>query len=105
MIERSQKAVANIGLRKTLASLIAIPQISGRAVLGDVCVRTGELIDFNDVIAVGRIREFESKHLGIRPRLLHGIGGGLVNRLRLDDRQRKVTRVPQQIIDALWWLP
>jgi hypothetical protein len=45
-----------------------------------------------------------AEHLGIIFGLLESIRCGLVGGLCVNDRQRKVARIPQQVIDALGWL-
>ena len=52
-------------------------------------------------MTVGAVGELEAEHLGIVLRLLHCICRRLVGDLRLDDRERKVARVAEQIVHAL----
>ena len=68
---------------------------------GDASLRPGEIINLDDVLAVGCVSELEAEHLSIGARLLNRIGSRFIACLCLDDRKRKIPSLAQQIINPL----
>lgn len=48
-------------------------------------------------LAIRRIGEFETKHLGVAAGLLNGVDSGFVDRLRFDDCEREIVQVSKQV--------
>lgn len=81
--------------------LVALPQSSGRRIFRANCLQASEVVEFDKVVTVSRVGEFETEHLGVGLCLLQPIGGRLINSLRLHHSKRKIARVTQQVIHAL----
>jgi hypothetical protein len=89
-----------------LSCLVTLPKLGGRGIASDMRLLAGEIINFNNVVAVGCIRKFPAEHLGVVSRLLHSIGGG-VDWLRLDNRQwgsHACSATENVVIEAPWRL-
>lgn len=75
VIERRKQALADLLPCDAIAVPVALPDITRFRVLGDARFGPGEVVNFDDVVPVGRVREFQAEHLGVASCLLHGIGG------------------------------
>lgn len=64
-------------------------------------LHSGEIVEFDDLLAVGRVGEFESKHLGVLLGLLEAVKRRPVCGLGLDDCKREVSGVAEEVVDAL----
>ena len=82
---------------------ISLPKFLGRWIAADRLLDAGEVIEFDGVWSIARVRELQTEHLGILLRLLESIRGGLVFRLCFNNCQREISPISQQIIDALRW--
>ena len=90
--------VAQAGLRP-----VAAPEIVGRRIVRSGALEPGEEVELDDLLPVGRVRELQPEHRRVVLRLLETVGRNLVGGLGLDDGEREVARVAQQVVHALGW--
>jgi hypothetical protein len=62
--------------------------------------QAGEIIEFDDLMPVGRVGELQAEHIRVFPGLLQAISGGFPGGLGFDDGQRKIALEAQQVIHA-----
>lgn len=90
-----------LGRVDSATRLIASPKAVRHREVGDARFRALEIVDLDDLGAVGGVGVFETEDFRIVAGLLDDIGRGFVTDLRLDHGKREVPRVAQQVIDAL----
>lgn len=77
------------------ARLIALPQVVGRRKIGNARFRPLEIVDLDNLSAVGGVGVFETEDFRIITCLLHSICHGFVAGLCLDHSEREISRIPQ----------
>src|SRR5262245_54039587 len=80
---------------------IALPKSYRGREVRNPSLSSGRVVVFDDVMAIGSVRKFESEHLSIELGLLQPIGCCLIRRFRLNDREREVPRVPKKVVHSL----
>src|SRR5205823_5224804 len=82
---------------------IAPPKFLRCRIPGDSLLKASEIIEFNRVWPVARIRELQTQHFRVQLCLLQTIGCGFVFRLCFNNREWKISAVSKQIINSLRW--
>ncbi len=100
VVERCEQAGGDRRVAQAAVGPVSLPQfVRGRVVASGLLEAPG-VVELDDVVPVGGIGELQPQHLGIVLRLLEAVGGGLVAWFRLDDGEREITRVAQEVVDA-----
>ena len=79
----------------------APPQFLGGREGLDLAFPSGEVVELDNAVAVGRVGEFEPEDFGVRLGLLQPLARGGVGRLGFDDRDSHVGAIAQDIVGAL----
>lgn len=103
-IVRGDQVLHPLGRVDSAAVLISSPKVIRSGEVGNARFRLLEIVDLDDLGAVGGIGAFEVEYTRIVAGLLHGIGRAFVADLRLDHGQRKIPCKAQQIVYPLGWL-
>src|SRR5262249_9585658 len=97
MEERRQKSVGG-GRREALAFLVAEPKLVRRREVIELGLKSGEVIEFDDPGAVGRIGEFQPKDFRVTLCLLDAVTGRSLIGFRLDDGQGDFASIAEQVV-------
>jgi hypothetical protein len=84
--------------------LVATPKLVRCGKIDNAGFRTLEIVDLDYLGSVGGVSVFQPKNFGIVPRLLDGIGRGLIGCLRFNYGQWEIPRISQQVINTFWRL-
>ena len=101
VIERGQQPLRGFRVFDVAPVTIPLPQLAGRRIIGARTLPPGEVIELDDLRAVGRVGEFQAEHLRVIFRLLQPVCSGLVAHLGLDDGEGKIARVAKKKVHAL----
>ncbi len=101
VVERREKPGGDALIGQAAGRAVALPQLLGRRIVGPSLFQPGGVVELDDLLPVGRVGELEPQHLGVGLGLLQPGGGGAVGGLGLDDGERKIASVAQQIVHTL----